>query len=133
MSDSKLSVRTLIFVLASFFAVVIPAIALTGIGYMWFIEHGLKLDSTTKPEGIGARLLVFGAVLPMIPLMVLAIFISGIPWMFVMSRVLSWAEIQHFTTQKGRHLPFVSAWLDRMWLRMIQSRRPTSPLGGPPQ
>ena len=133
MSDYKPSARTLIIVLASFFTVVLPAIWLTGMGYMWFIEHGLKIDTTTKPEGVVDRLLVLVSVLPTIPLMVLAILISGIPWMFVMSRILSWAEIQHFTKQKGPRVPFVSAWLDRVWLHMIQSRRPASPPGGPPQ
>jgi hypothetical protein len=133
MSDYKPSVRTLIMVLASFFAVVLPAIWFTGMGYVWFIEHGLKFDTTAKPEGLVDRLLVLVAVLPMIPLMVLAIFISGIPWMFFMSRVLSWAEIQHFTKQKGPRLPFVSAWLDRMWIHMTQSRKPASPPGESPQ
>lgn len=79
MSNYKPSVRTLILVLASFFAVVLPAIWFTGMGYMWFVEHGLKLDTTTKPEGVVDRLLVLVAVLPMIALMLLAILISGIP------------------------------------------------------
>lgn len=133
MKDYKPSVWTLILVLASFFVVVLPAIWFTGLGYMWFIEHGLKLDTTTKPEGVVDRLLVLVTVLPMIPLMLLAILISGIPWMFAMSRFLSWADIEHFTKQRGPRLPVLSAWLDRVWLRMIQSRRPVSSLGGPPQ
>ena len=133
MSDYRPSGRTLVLVLVSMFAVVLPAIWFTGMGYISFSEHSLKLDANTKPEGVVDRLLILAAVLPMIPLMVLAIFLSGIPWMFVMSRVLSWADIQYFTEQKGPRLPFVSAWLDWMWLRMIQHRRPASPPGGPPQ
>lgn len=133
MSDYKPSVRTLILVLGSLYAVVLPAICLTGMGYMWFVQHSLKLDINTQQEGVVDRLLVLGAVLPMIPLMVLAIIISGIVWMFVMSRVLSWADIQHLTKQRGPRFPLVSSWLDRLWLRMIESRRPASPLGGPPQ
>ena len=133
MSEHKPSVRTLILVLASFFAVVLPAILVTGVGYMWLIEHAFELDTTTKPESLVDRLVVVVTILPMIALMLLAILISGIPWMFVMSRLLSWADIEHFTRQRGPRLPFLSAWLDRLWLRMIQSRRPVSPLGGSPQ
>ena len=61
---------------------------------------------------------------------VAAILISGIPWMFVVSRILSWADIQYYTKQKGRRIPFLSDWLDRLWLRMIESRRPKSPTSG---
>lgn len=133
MSDYKPSARTTVLVLMSFFAIALPAIWFTGMGYMWLVEHGIKFDTATKPEGFVDRIVVLLAVLPMIPLLVLAIFVSGIPWMFVMSRVLSWPDIQHFTKQKGPRLPFLSALLDRLWLRMIESRRPASPLGGASQ
>jgi len=130
MNDYKPSVRTSILVFASFFAVVLPAMWFTAMGYMWFVEHGLKLDTTTKPEGVIDQLLVLAAVLPMIAFMLLAILISGIPWMFVMSRVLSWADIEYFTKRREPRLPFLSAWLDRVWSRMIESRKPASSHGG---
>ena len=126
MNDHKPSVRTQIIVFASLFAVALPAILFSGMGYMWVIEHGLKLDTHAKPEGIQDSLLILVTVFPMIPLMGLAILIAGIPWMFVMSRVLSWADIQHFTRQKGPRLSFLSEWLDRLWLHMIQCREPAN-------
>jgi hypothetical protein len=119
--------------LASFLAVVLPAIWLATMGYMWVIEHGLKLDTDAKPEDMLDRLLILLVVLPMIPFMAAAVFIAGIPWMFVMSRLLSWTDIQHFTAQKGPRLPLLSTWLDRLWLYMIKSRRPENPAGGASQ
>jgi hypothetical protein len=131
MNDHKPSPRTLILVLASFFVVVLPAICFTAMGYMWFVEHVLKLDCNTKPESIVDQLLVLAAVFPMILLMPVAIMIAGVPWMFAMSRVLSWSDIEYFTKQKGPRLPLLSDWLDRLWLHMIQSRRLASPPGEP--
>lgn len=119
--------------LASLFVVVLPAIWFAAMGYMWFIEHGLKLNANAKPDGIVDRLLILVAVLPMIPVMLVAILISGIPWMFVMSRVLSWVDIEYFTTKKGPRVPLLSDWLDRLWLRMIESRRPESTTNGSSQ
>jgi hypothetical protein len=124
MNDYKPSVRTLIVMLASLFAVVLPAICFAGMGYMWVLEHGLKFDTNTKPEGITDRLLVLVITLPIIPVLIAAVFIAGVLWMFVMSRLLSWADIQHFTKQKGPRFPLLSDWLDRLWLRMIGSRTP---------
>jgi hypothetical protein len=100
---------------------------------MWLIEHGFKLDLDAKPDGIVDGLLMLLMVLPIIPVMLLAILISGIPWMFVTSRVLSWADIQFFTKQKGPRFPILSDWLDRLWLRMIESRRPERPTSGSSQ
>ncbi len=120
----------MIVVLASYVAIVLPAIGLAGLGYMLFIEHGLKLDTTAKPGGVVDRLLVLGAVLPILPVMILAIIVSSIPWMFVMSRLLSWADIEHLTKQRGLRVPFLSVWLDRLWLRMIKSRSPQIPMEG---
>ena len=133
MSDYRPSVRTQIILLATLFAVVLPAIWFAGMGYMSLIEHSLKLDTNAQPEGIVDRLLILVTVLPMIPVMLLAILIAGIPWMFVMSRLLSWADIQYFTTQKGPRFPLLSDWLDRLWLHMIESRRPDSPTSGSSQ
>jgi len=133
MSDYKPPVRTQITILASLFVVVLPAIWFAAMGYMWFIEHGLKLDANAQPDGIVDRLLILVAVLPMIPVMLVAILISGIPWMFVMSRVLSWVDIEYFTTKKGPRVPLLSDWLDRLWLRMIESRRPESTTNGSSQ
>lgn len=116
--------------LATFFAVVLPAIWFSGMGYMWLIEHWQKLDSDATPEGVLDQLLNLVTVLPVLPVIVAAILISGIPWMFVVSRILSWADIQYYTKQKGRRIPFLSDWLDRLWLRMIESRRPKSPTSG---
>ena len=132
-TDYKPSSRTLIVVLASFFAVVLPAICFAGMGYTWVMKNGLNLDTDAKPESIADQLLILAQVLPMIPLMVMAIFISSVPWMFVMSRLLSWADIVYFTKQKGPRLPIISDWLDRLWLRMIESRRPRVPPGGESQ
>jgi hypothetical protein len=115
---------------SSFFAVVLPAIWFSGMGYMWLIEHWQKLDSDATSEGVLDQLLNLVTVLPVLPVIVAAILISGIPWMFVVSRILSWADIQYYTKQKGRRIPFLSDWLDRLWLRMIESRRPKSPTSG---
>jgi hypothetical protein len=130
MTEYKPSVRTQIVMLATFFAVVLPAIWFSGMGYMWLIEHWQKLDSDATSEGVLDQLLNLVTVLPVLPVIVAAILISGIPWMFVVSRILSWADIQYYTKQKGRRIPFLSDWLDRLWLRMIESRRPKSPTSG---
>jgi len=53
-----------------------------------------------------------------------AILLTGIPWMFAMAHLLSWNDIQYFTSKKGPRVPWLSDWLDRVWLRMIESRRP---------
>ena len=127
MSDYKPSVRTQIILPATFLAVVLPAIWFSGMGYMSLIERSLQLDIKAKPEGIADHFLILATVLPMIPVMLLAILIAGIPWMFAMSRLLSWDDIQYFTSQKGPRFPLLSDWLDRLWLRMIESRRPDSP------
>ena len=133
MSDYKPPVRTQITILASFFVVVLPAIWFASMGYMWFIEHGLKFDTNAEPDGIVDRLLILVTLLPMIPVMLVAILISGIPWMFAMSRVLSWLVIEYYTTKKGPRVPLLSDWLDRLWLRMIESRRPESTTNGSSQ
>jgi len=127
MTEHKPSVRTLITVLGSFFVIVLPAIWFAAMGYMWFIEHGLKLDVNARPESVMDHLVILVAVLPIIPVMLIAILVSGIPWMFVMARFLSWDDIQHFTKKKGPRLPLLSDWLDRIWLRMMESRKPESP------
>src|SRR5947209_4674468 len=98
MNDYKPSVRTQVMVLASLFVVVLPAIWIAAMGYTWFIQHGLQFDTEAKPEGFWDRLLILVTVLPMIPVMLVAIFVAGIPWMFLMSRLLSWTDIQYFTT-----------------------------------
>jgi hypothetical protein len=126
MSEYKPSVRTQIILLGSFFVVVLPAIWFAAMGYMWFIEHGLKLDVNARPESVKDHLAILVAVLPIIPVMLAAILVSGIPWMLVMARLLSWDDIQHFTKRKGPRLPLLSDWLDRIWLHMIESRRPES-------
>lgn len=133
MSEYKPPPRTTALLLATFFVVVLPAIWFSGMGYMWLIEYGFDLDIDAKPDGIVDRLLMLLMVLPIIPVMLLAILITGIPWMFVASRVLSWADIQFFTKQKGPRFPIISDWLDRLWLRMIESRRPESPTSGSSQ
>ena len=126
MAEHKPSIRTQVIVLATFFVVVLPAIGVTGMGYIWFLEHGLKLDTNAKPEGIMDRLSILLAAIPIIPTMLVAILVAAIPWMFMMSRVLSWADVQYYTKQKGPRLPLVSNWLDRVWIRMIESRKKES-------
>jgi hypothetical protein len=133
MSEHKPSVRTQIILLATLFAVVLPAIWFAGMSYMWLIEHGLNLDTNARPEGIVDRLLILVTLLPIIPVFLAAILITGIPWMFVVSRLLSWADIQYFTKQQGPRFLFLSDWLDRLWLHMIESRRPESPTSGSSQ
>jgi hypothetical protein len=93
-------------------------------GYIWLMGHSFKIDMDAKPEGIMGGMVMLLMVLPIIPVMLLGILIAGIPWMFVMSRVLSWADIQFFTKQEGPRFPILSDWLDRLWLRMIERRRP---------
>jgi hypothetical protein len=129
MSEYKPSVRTQIMLLGSFFVIVLPAIWCAAMGYMWLIEHGLKLDVNAKPESVMDHLVMLLAVLPMIPVMLAAILVAGVPWMLVMARLLSWEDLEHFTKKKGPRLPLLSDWLDRIWLRMIESRRPESPSG----
>ena len=133
MTEYKPSVRKQITILASFFVIVLPSIWLAAMGYMWLLEHGLKIDTNAKPEGLVDRLLVLVTVLPMLPVMLLAILIAGLPWMFVMSRILSWADLQYYTKQKGTRFPLLSDWLDRLWLHMIESRTPKSPTSEPGQ
>ena len=133
MSEYKPSVRTQFILLGSFFLIVLPAIWFAGMGYMWFIEHGLKLDVNARPESVMEHVVILVSVLPMIPVMLVAILVSGIPWMFVTARLLSWNDIRHFTRRKGPRLPLLSDWLDRIWLRMIESRRPESPTSGSSQ
>jgi hypothetical protein len=110
--------------------VALPAIWFSGMGYMWLIEHGLKFDTQAKPQTIAQHLIILVALLPMIPVMVCAICLAGIPWMFVMARTLSWEDIEYFTKQKGQRLPLLSDWLDWLWLRMVRRRRPDSPTNG---
>lgn len=129
MSEYKPQLRAQVTVLVTFFLVVLPAISLAGIGYMWFLEHGLKFDTNAKPEAILDRLIVLLAVLPIIPVMLTAILLSGIPWMFAMARLLSWDDLQYLTKRKGPRLPFLSDWIDRIWSRMIEPKRPRSPDG----
>ncbi len=90
---------------------------------MWFLEYGLKLDMNAKPESPKDSLLTLVAVLPVIPIMLASILVAGLPWMFVMSRVLSRADIRYFTKQNGNRVPWLSDWLDRVWERMIESRK----------
>lgn len=130
MSEYKPSTKIQLTLLASFFVVVLPAIWVAGMGYMWLMEHGLKIDTDGKPEGIVDQLLMLVTVLPIIPVMLLAILITGILWMFVVSRFLSWADLQYYTNRKGPRFPLLSGWLDRLWLRMIESRAPKSPTNG---
>lgn len=47
------------------------------------IEYVFKFDSEAKPDGIVDGLLMLLVILPIIPVMLLAIWISGVPWMFV--------------------------------------------------
>jgi hypothetical protein len=133
MSEYKPRLGTQIAVLASLFAVVLPAICLAAVGYMWLLKHGLNLDVDAHPEGVLANLLMFLAVIPIIPTMLAAILLTGIPWMFVMAHFLSWDDIQYFTSKKGPRLPWLSDWLDRIWLHMIEPRRPESPTRGSSQ
>lgn len=116
--------------LASFFVIVLPSIWLAAMGYMWLIEHSLKIDPNAKPESLGDRLLVLATVLPIIPVMLLAILITGIPWMLVMSRFLSRADLQYYTNRKGPRIPWLSDRLERLWLHLIESRAPKSPANG---
>ncbi len=133
MSAYKPRLKTQIAVLATFFVIVLPAIWFAAMGYMWLVEHGLKIDASAQPESIVDRLVVLLLVLPMIPIMVLAICIASIPWMFIMSRILPWADIEYFTGKKGPRIPLLSDWFARMWLRMIESRKPESPPSGSSQ
>jgi len=122
----KPPMRIQIGVMVSFFLVILPAIALAALGYMWYIENVLKLDVNAKPEGIVDRLFILVTVLPMIPVMVLGILVSGILWMLIMARLLSWPDIQYYTAKKGPRCPILSDWLDRLWLRMTEFKRPQS-------
>lgn len=113
--------------MASFLLLVLPAIWLAARGYMWTIEHGLKIDTHARPDGIMDRLVILAMLLPMIPVMLVAILVAGIPWMLLMARLLPWADIQFFSRQKGPRFPPLSDWLDRLWLRMIEHRGRRTP------
>lgn len=127
----KPSDRAQLGLMLSFLPIVLPAIVLTGLGYFWLLEHGLKLDTFTRPEGIKDRLLMVLLILPMIPVLLVAILLSSIPWMFIASRLLSWPDLQFYTNQnqKGPRMPLLSDWLDRLWLQMIEPKRPKTPPG----
>ena len=126
MGEYKPRIRTQLVVLATFLVLVLPAIWFSGMGYIWFLETGLKLDLDKKSEGFADGLLMLATVFPIIPVMMVGILAAGIPWMFLMSRYLSWAEIQYYTKQKGPRMPLLAEWLDRLWERMIESRRTTT-------
>lgn len=130
MAEHKPRLRTQVAVGASFFALVLPAICFAGMGYFWFIEHVLKLDTNAKPEGIADRLLILLTMLPMIPTMLVGILVAGIPWMFAMARLLPLADIEYYSKQKGPRLPLLSGWLDRLWESMTASRRCENPADG---
>ena len=132
-NEYKPPARTTAILLATFFVVVLPAIYFSGMGYIRLVEHGFGLDLDAKSDGIVDGFMGLLMVFPIIPVMLLSILITGIPWMFVASRVLSWADIQFFTKQKGPRLPILSDWIDRLWLRMIENRRPESPTSGSSQ
>jgi hypothetical protein len=94
---------------------------------MWLLNNGLNQDNNAHPEGVLANLLMVVAVIAIIPAMLAAILVTGIPWMFAMAHFLSWNDIQYFTSKKGRRVPWLSDWLDRVWLHMIEPRRPERP------
>ena len=108
--------------LGSFVVLVFPGIFLAGLGYIQLLEKGLGLNRDAAPNSFGDQLFFLLIFLPMLPAMLLAILVAGIPWMFIMSRFLSAADIEHFSKQKSASIPWVSNWLDQLWLRMIASR-----------
>lgn len=111
-------------VVASFLAFMLPAIALAGGGYFWFVEQVLGLDTRAKPQGMLAGLLIVLGVLPMVFLMLVAILISSIMWMAVMACLLSWPDLEFYTNQKGPRVAWISDWLEKVWLRLIEPKRP---------
>lgn len=123
------STRAQILLLLSFLLMVLPSIWFSSMGYFWLLENALHLDTKTKPEGIMDRLFMLVMILPMIPAILLGILLSSIPWMFAASRLLSWPDLQFYTNQKGPLYPLISDWLDRLWLRMIEPKRPKTSSG----
>ena len=133
MTEYKPSIRTQVVYFATFFALVLPAIVLAGEGYFLFLEHGLKIDMNEKSEGIRDSLFMMLMMLPMVPTIVVGILLAGMPWMFFMSRFLSWADIEYYGKQKGPRFPWLSDWLERIWERMLESKRKASPTSGSDQ
>jgi len=125
------STRTQLLLIVSFLLLVLPSIWFTGNGYFWLLENALHLDTEAKPEGIMDRLFMLLMILPMIAAMLLGILFSSIPWMFIASRLLSWPDLQFYTNQnqKSPRMPLLSDWLDRLWLQMIEPKRPKTPSG----
>ena len=129
MTEYKPALRTQLAVVGSLLAFVLPAITLSGAGYIRWLEQGLKLDFDNGPADLAGRLRMLAAVVPIIPVMLAAILAAGIPWMFAMARLLPLQDIQYYNRQnynrkKGSRVPLLSKWLDRVWARMIRSRMP---------
>ncbi len=122
MTSYRPSARTQILTLASFLAMVLPAISVAGMGYLSFLEKRLNLDMDAHLEGVVDHLLMLAAVIPMIPIMLTAIVLAGILWMVFIARCLSWPDIRFYTRQKGRHVPVLSDCLQRIWLQIVLSR-----------
>lgn len=120
--DYKPATSTTILMLLSLFVFVLPAIIGSALGYMWLVEHGFKLNLDAGPETLADSLVILGLLLPMIPVMTGSILLAGIPWMYLMARLLSWRDIEFYTHQKQPRLPVISDWLDAIWNRMIATR-----------
>jgi hypothetical protein len=126
MSLYKPSIAKQIAVVGSLLALALPAIVVAGLSYMYFLEYGLGADMHAKPETLLESAKVTLACFPMTILVLIAILLAGIIWMFIMSRVLSWADIQYYAEQakqRNARIPWVSDILDRIWEAMLKKRK----------
>ena len=132
MTHPKPGWRSHAVVLGSFFTLVLPAIAAAALGYLWIVQRGFGVDIDARPEGWGDRLRNLLMLLPMIPLMVAAVLLAGIPWMWIASRCLPAADLEYYSQRRGPRWPWLSDWLEHLWQRMLEARRRRDARAGTP-
>jgi len=123
MNQYKPSVAKQTAVMCSMFVLVLPAIAASGLAYIHFLSNGLGVDMEAKPENLLDVAVMILSVLPMMAVMLTAIFVTGSIWMMIMSKVLPWPDIQYYTQMEGPRYPWISVTLDRMWKSMLTRRK----------
>ncbi len=127
MTQYKPSVAKQAAVMCSMFVLVLPALTAAGLAYIHFLEHGLGVDLDAKPENLIDGAVMVVSIFPMIVAMLAAIFVAGTLWMFVMSKVLPWSDIQYYTEMKSPRYPWISDTLDRIWKAMLKRRKDREP------
>ena len=110
-------------IMCSMFALVLPAIALSGMSYMYFLEHVLCFDMNESPANLVEGLKGLLVCAPIIVVMFLSVLVAGILWMFIMSKVLPWPDLMYYTKMEGPRYPWLSDFLDHLWNTMLKQRK----------